>query len=67
MKLREKVEKLLTVRTLGTAERQMLQLTLDVNGKSDLEGLLYPAVESHVVGRFEWFFLPNGQARRTTT
>jgi len=66
MKLREKVEMLLTVTTLEKAERQMLQLTLDVNGDSELEGLLYPEVESHVEGRFEWFFTPSGTLRRKT-
>lgn len=66
MKLREKVERLLTVTTLEKAERQMLQLTLDVNGESELEGLLFPEVEAHVEGRFEWFFTPAGSLRRKT-
>jgi len=63
MKLREQVEKLLTVDTLEKAERQMLALTLEVNGPGPLEGLLYEEAENHVQGRYQWFFDADGKRR----
>lgn len=64
--MREIVEKLLTVDDLPKDERQMLELTMEINGPGDLEGLLHDEVESHVRGRFEWFFTPEGTLRRPT-
>jgi len=64
MTLREKVERLLTDAPLPHDERKMLQLVLDTTGEGELDGLLYEDVEAHVVGRFEWYFFPNGTLRR---
>jgi hypothetical protein len=63
MKLREMVVRLLTVESLERAERQMLQLTLDVNGPGPLKGLLHDEVEDHVEGRYQWFFDADGKRR----
>ena len=64
MKLREKVKKLLDA-PIPRDERETLQFVLEANGDGDLEGMLFPDVESHINGRFEWYFLPNGILRRS--
>ena len=61
--LREKVEKLLLSPRLVKSERQMLQFVLDTNGDAPLEGVLYPNVEAHIEGRFEWFYDKKGNSR----
>jgi hypothetical protein len=64
MKLREMVEKLLEVPSLPREERKMLRFVLDTNGDGELEGMLYDDVETHIRGRFEWFYTPAGELRR---
>lgn len=62
--LREMVRKLLEVPNLGKEELAVFQLLLDVNRDGPLEGRVYPDVEAHVRGRFEWYYLPDGSLRR---
>lgn len=64
MTLREIVDKLLTVKNLPTAERQKLDFVIQMSGNDPLEGMLFPEVEQHIRGRYEWFFLPDGTLRR---
>jgi len=66
MDLRSMVVKLVEEAKLPADELQTLQFVLEVNGDSPLEGRLYPDVESHIKGRFEWFFAPDGSLRRTS-
>ena len=66
MNLREKVEKLLDAPT-PRDEREMLQFVLETNDNEELEGMLFPDVETYINGRFEWFYLPNGILRRKLT
>jgi len=66
MNLRTMAERLLTVPNLPLIEAQVLQFVLTTNGDNDLEGMLYPAVEGHIRGRYEWFFTPAGDLRRMT-
>lgn len=64
MDLRSKVLKLLEVRTLPSDERRMLDFVLTTTPDGPLEGLLYPDVQAHVEGRFEWFYRCDGQLRK---
>jgi hypothetical protein len=63
MTLHDMVVKLLTQPGLDAAERQQLNYVIEINGDAALEGRLHAEVEAHIVGRYEWFFTPSGQAR----
>jgi len=65
MKLREMARKLLEAKELPAEEREVLTFVLETNGDNELEGMLYPEVEAHLRGRFEWFYTPDGALRRT--
>ena len=65
MNLRLKIEKLVEEAPLPREEKTTLQFVLETNGDGELEGMLFPDVETHVNGRYEWFFLPNGALRRS--
>lgn len=62
--LREMVRKVLEVPDITQVERTIFQVLLDANREGPLEGHIYPDVEAHVRGRFEWYYLPNGKLRR---
>lgn len=62
--LREKVQKLLAVRTLPADERKWLNFVLESVPDGPLEGMMYPDVQAHVEGRYEWFYRPDGALRR---
>jgi len=65
MTLREKVVRLLNVPNLPLDERASLDFVLEVNGEDELEGMLYPDVDSHITARFEWYFFSDGTFRRS--
>ena len=61
---REQIVALLTVDTLPTDERKVFEFILETNGEGELEGLMFEDAESHLRGRFEWYFTPDGERRR---
>lgn len=63
MTLREKVEKLLAAPAIPPEERKMLDFVL-TTVPGPLEGMMYPDVQAHVEGRFEWFYRGDGRLRR---
>ncbi len=64
MTLREKVEKLLAAPGLPPEERKMLDFVVTTVPNGPLEGMMYPDVQAHVEGRFQWFYRGDGHLRR---
>jgi len=65
MDLRDKVVKLVEGAPLPQDERAVLLFVLETYSDGPLKGVLFPDVESHINGRYEWYFLPCGTLRRS--
>ena len=64
MDLREKIQKLLEVSDLPSAERRVFEFVLTTMPNGPLEEAMYPETIFHVEGRFEWYFKADGERRR---